>query len=360
MSVLSLAVSTQFAQSSINIDTEIPLTGITGLFGPSGAGKTSLLKGIAGINKHIAGRIVLASDVLLDSSNHINLAPEERNVVGVFQQDGLFPHLSVKDNLVFALKRSKNPKFGLNEVAEKTNILHLIERDTNTLSGGERQRVAIARALLAAPKLLILDEPVTALDKENKATILSLIKSVQQAFKLPMLYVSHNLEELQALADHLIVIEQGTIAAQGSTHQVIHLLNKSQLIEPQTSLTTTLADEPKDYGLLALNVNQKTKLYAVEASFACSPEQKMYRCYILARDISISTQPPTESSIVNQLAGTITHIEVSNHQVLLTIDADGQNFYSSISLFSLHKLKLVVGKAVYLQFKASAIRQLIS
>ncbi len=358
MSTLVVNITADYEHLLIDINLTIPLKGIVGIFGPSGSGKTTLLKAIAGLNKQVFGTIAIDDRQLLDSKSNTYVATEHRHITGVFQQDGLFPHLTVEENLTYAIKRRKTERLDLKSIIEHTKIGHLLDQNTTSLSGGERQKVAIARALLAEPTLLILDEPVTALDRASKANILRVIKTVQKEFEIPILYVSHNLEELQALSEKLIVISSGKIIEQGTTDEVIHKLNHSQLIDKQTSLTVTFVDSVNHFGLVELALNQQTSLYALDEVFS-KQKNTHYRCYILARDVSISINLPDQSSIVNQVAGLITDIEINGYQVLVTVKVQEQTFYASISSYSLEQLGLAIGTHVYLQFKASAIRQVI-
>jgi len=358
MNTLAVNINIPLPQQPLCIDIEFPLQGIIGIFGHSGSGKTSLLKAIAGINSTAIGTITLGGNSLQNSASNQFIKPENRHIVGVFQQDGLFPHLSVKQNLLYARKRCQKPTLDIEDIIARTGITQLLTQSIDSLSGGERQKVAIARALLAEPKLLILDEPVTALDKINRASILSLIKSLQRQYKLSILYVSHNLEEIQALAHRLVVISAGKVLHHGDTHQVIHELNHSELIDQQTSLNMSITHRNQAFGLAALSWGSDHHLLALDEHIA-GDNQQTIRCYILARDISVSTEEPAQSSIVNHVQGVISTIDIKEHQVLLTVECDGQNFYASISSYSLEKLSLACQSTVYLQFKASAIRQII-
>ena len=358
VTTLSLSITSNTDNIPLAINTDIPLQGIVGIFGHSGSGKTSLLKAIAGINTQLVGNISVNQQVLFDSKQKINLAIEQRNIVGVFQQDGLFEHLDVQGNLNFAIKRRITCQLSPEEIIEKTGISHLLKHKIHQLSGGERQRVALARAVLAEPKVLLLDEPVTALDKQSKAAILSMIKTLHTSFNIPILYVSHGLDELQALASHLLVIEQGKLINQGAVHQVIHQLNTSALIEPQTSLTLESSQAASQHGLTELTTSQGASLLVLDEHFN-DHSQAQYNAYILARDISLSIDEPKQSSIVNKLQANIENIEINDNQVLLSAMVGQQTFYALISAFSLEKLALVKGQTIYLQFKASAIRRLI-
>ncbi|WP_286265095.1 molybdenum ABC transporter ATP-binding protein [Thalassotalea atypica] len=356
MTALTLKLQSKFEQLHLDVELTITLQGITGIFGPSGSGKTSILKAISGVNKMVKGHIALGETVFLDSNRNVKLPTEQRRVTAVFQQDGLFSHLSVLQNLQYAVKRRKTHQIELNTIVKEAEIGSLLSQPVTLLSGGERQKVAIARALLAEPKLLILDEPVTALDRVNKLRILQLVKRLHIQFHIPILYVSHNLEEIQALADHLIVINKGQVVNHGKVHQVIHQLNHGEMIEQQTSLTVTRLNDDNQFGLIELKLSDDTSIFATDQHFI-DQSASTYRCYILARDISLSTSKPVGSSIVNHIEGSISAIETNKNQVLVTVQHQQHCFYVTISTFSLGKLKLAVSDSVFMQFKASAIRQ---
>jgi molybdate transport system ATP-binding protein len=430
----------QANQFSLSIKQTLFLQGITGIFGHSGSGKSTLLRAIAGLNKEITGEINLSrklsndqqeqsaqsKTILLDTGNNIFVSAEKRCTSLIFQDSRLFPHLSVRENLAFAIKRRKQTKqqvLDFDEIVSLTSLTLLLESSVHQLSGGEKQRVALARALLVQPSLLLLDEPLSALDQQSKTTLLQMLKDIQHKLKIPMLYVSHSLDEIQQLADNLLVLSQGEVFAYGAIHQVIHQLNhhqtsthslnKSPLIHQQTSLTLQLANKDQGeqgllseekhglttYQLLANNSNHDDGK-ALTKSTVLEGAQKIYlssttlrtkdpmpadelRCFILASDISLSVSQPNDSSIVNQLSGVISHIEENDHQVLVSVqcpidllNASSQSkltvvdneseanqqqvFFASISSFSLHKLALKVDQEIYLQFKASAIRTFIS
>lgn len=358
MSELTLNVTSDFEHFALDIKLTLPLQGIIGIFGHSGSGKTTLLKSIAGLTHAINGTITYNETTWFDSSLKVMVAPEHRQVMGVFQQDGLFPHLSVLQNLEYAVKRRKTSRIDTDSVIDSADIRYLLDKSTHALSGGERQKVAIARALLADPNVLILDEPVTALDRINKTKLLRLIKRLQKAFDIPILYVSHNLEEIQALADHVVVMSSGKVINQGPTHQVIHQLNHSALIEPQTSLNVQAVQSIMRFGLIELAIDDQLSIYGVNEDFHNDGNDHQ-RCFILAKDISVCRHSSGQSSIVNQVKGEITAIETNKHQALITVNVQQHTFYASISTYSLDKLALACGESLYLQFKASAIRQLI-
>ncbi len=189
---------------------------ICAIFGPSGSGKTSLLDFIAGLRRPDAGRIVLDGEPLFDSAAGIDLRPEQRRLGYLFQDGALFPHLSVRGNLRYGLRRRGGDGPAENEVVEVLGLGELLDRRPDALSGGEKQRVALGRALLSAPRLLMLDEPLASLDDELKRRILPFLSRTVQTFGVPMLYVSHSSTELRNLADRVILLEKGRISGEGA------------------------------------------------------------------------------------------------------------------------------------------------
>jgi molybdate transport system ATP-binding protein len=192
-------------------------SGITALFGPSGAGKTSVVNMVAGLMRPDAGRIAINGQCLFDSSRGIDLPPEKRRIGYVFQDGRLLPHLSVRANLVYGMRRTPaHLRFvQLEPVVELLGIGHLLQRRPAKLSGGEKQRVAIGRALLTSPALLLMDEPLASLDAVRKDEVLPFIMRLSRKFAIPILYVSHALDEIVALATHLVVLEDGRVLAAG-------------------------------------------------------------------------------------------------------------------------------------------------
>lgn len=362
MNKLSLNIEPTHSQFSLAINQSLSFTGIVGVFGHSGSGKTTLLRTIAGLNQKATGSVVFNDQVFLDSNNKINIKAENRHISMVFQQPRLFPHLNVEENLDYAIKRCQHSQLNKADIINLTNINALLNKNINQLSGGEQQKVALARAILSEPKLLLLDEPLSALDRKSKKELISLLKTVNNTLKLPMIYVSHSSEELQQLAEQLVVIEQGKIIEAGNVHQVFHQLNNTQLIKQQTSLTVKLEEISEQHGLVKLALG-KQYIFMSLAQLADEDRTALatsntLRCYIFASDISIATVEPVSSSIVNQLQAQIINISQNQSQVLITLKCQQQEFFASISTYSLDKLALSIKQKVYIQFKASAVRTL--
>ena len=362
MNHLTLNIESSKDPFSLAIQQHLSFSGIVGVFGHSGSGKTTLLRAIAGLDQEVKGIIAFNESILLDSENKQYIKAENRHISMVFQEPRLFPHLTVEGNLDFAIKRCQHSSLTKKDIIELTNIEALLTKNVTELSGGEQQKVALARALLSEPSLLLLDEPLSALDRQSKKELLTLLKTVHQQLNLPMIYVSHSSEELQQLAEQLVVIEQGKIIESGEVHQVFHQLNNTQLIKQQTSLSVNVVEVNNQHGLVKLAFDEQYIYMSInhltEEDKLTLAQYNSLRCYIFASDVSIATIEPTSSSIVNQLYGKIIKISQIQSQVLLTLTCQQQTFFASISSYSLDKLSLSSNQWVYIQFKASAVRTL--
>ncbi|WP_394174080.1 molybdenum ABC transporter ATP-binding protein [Thalassotalea litorea] len=384
MTVLDIGIRCERRSFQLNVNQQFELSGIHGIFGHSGSGKSTLLRCISGLEKSVRGHIVWDHKTLLNSADNCFVAAEKRRIAHVFQRSCLFPHMTVQENLTFAIKRRVKDTIPVAEIIELAGLKPLLSSKVTSLSGGEQQKVALARAILFEPDLLLLDEPLSALDRQNKRQLLSLIKRCHAHYKIPMLYVTHAIDELQQIATDMSVLERGELKLTGSVHNVIHQLNNSAMIEQQTSLSLTVAPQEAQAGGLTpllfsspANAGDKStahsKLYMLTTNLGDtakplqeqwrqqdSQEQQPLRCFILASDLSLCTQEPQNSSIVNQLQGEITAIEINNHQALVRVNVNEHPFFASISAFSVNTLNLAIGQTVYLQFKASAIKTLFT
>jgi molybdate transport system ATP-binding protein len=366
---LSLNFTIDYSPFSLQIEQTLTLQGITGVFGHSGSGKSTLLRAITGLEKVHHGNITLNDAYLITNTNgKISnfVKPEQRQIGLVFQDSRLFPHLNVLNNLKFSAKRCQNSRLNFNEIIKLTELESLLHKTIDELSGGQKQRVALARAILAEPKLLLLDEPLSALDRQAKASLLKLMLNIQNELQLPMLYVSHSLDELQQVCDKLLIMSHGKILAYGGIHQMIHQLNHNDnddFIHQQTSLSLPIITLNNGHGLAELRLNEQEKIYlpAFEGDLRQTQlGEQTLRCFILARDISITLTEPYDSSIVNHLLVKISDISTNGNKVLITAKSASsvkeQEFFVNISAFSQQKLALVIEQEVYLQFKAGAVR----
>lgn len=358
---LALAFKLTFNSFVISVEQEIHISAVTGVYGDSGSGKSTLLRIIAGLEQQAVGKISLNGKSLQDSAKKQYIKAEKRQIGLVFQDSRLFPHLSVYQNLAYGAKRQKNSQLSIEKVLTLTKLKSLQHQNVTQLSGGEKQRVSIARALLAEPKLLLLDEPFSALDKSTKSQMLTILKDIQQQLNLPMLYVSHSLSELQYIADQLIVVSAGKISAANPIHQAIHQLNNAEETSPKTSLSLTVAEHLPDYGLTRLSLpiaqDKTASIYLPLLEQTITPillGQKL-PCMIYARDISISITKPEHSSIVNHLPATIIEIQYGKTNALVTLKSGEQQFFAQISLWSKKRLALTIQSTVYIQFKANAV-----
>lgn len=366
MTTLNLDFNINYKAFKLTINQEINLNGITGVFGHSGSGKSTLLRAIAGLEKKLSGSIVLNEKALIDTSQNLYEKPEQRNISLVFQDSRLFPHLTVYENIKYAAKRCDNSQLDIIDILKLTELTKLADANVDDLSSGQKQRVALARALLTEPKLLLLDEPLSALDQVSKAKLLHLIIKIQQQLNLPILYVSHSIDELQQVCDNMLILSQGKVVNYGNIHHSIHQLNflsthapNEQLIHQQTSLSLPVVSNDNGQGLTVLALNEQ-EILLPSLSDQLTKNQRL-RCFILASDISICLTEPKNSTIVNNLSGSIdtiefTDIDKSTHSVLVTVMCSGQRFFVHISTYSQQKLSLYVGQPVYLQFKAGAVR----
>jgi len=366
MTQLNLDFSLNYKAFKFAINQTMDLTGITGIFGHSGSGKSTLLRAIAGLEKDINGSIVFDGKALIDTSKKLCVKPERRNISLVFQDSRLFPHLTVRDNLKYAAKRCVNSQLNITDILTLTELDQLADANVDDLSSGQKQRVALARALLTEPKLLLLDEPLSALDQLSKTKLLNLIVKVQQQLNIPILYVSHSVDELQQVCDNMLILSQGEVINYGNIHQTIHQLNflcaslpSEQLIHQQTSLSLPIISTDNGQGLMKLALADQEILFPRLPGKFIKAQQ--LRCFILASDISICLSEPQNSTIVNHLSGSISAIESSSidkatHSVLVTVVCSGQEFFVHISTFSQQKLALSINQPVYLQFKAGAVR----
>ena len=339
---------------------ETPARGFTALFGPSGCGKTTLLRCAAGLARFADGYFALGDDVWQDAAQ---FRPTYRRPIGVvFQEASLFAHLSVRRNLLYGHRRAvaqgANGEIRFDDVIELLGITHLLERSTRDLSGGERQRVAIGRALLSQPKLLLMDEPLSALDRLTKDDILPYLEKLHASLAVPVLYVTHDLGEVERLADHIVLIERGRVIASGLLTEVQGnpALPLARIPEAAVSLDARIEAHDTAYGL--------TKV-AVRGASLVLPEVagnigEIRRIRVGASDVSLARNAPAESSILNCLpARVLGHVVDERNQVNVSIglgrDGTGDKLLSRITRKSWDTLQLHVGSEVYAQIKGVAL-----
>ena len=341
---------------ALDVDMQLPERGVTALFGPSGSGKTTLLRCIAGLERAEGGLLRVKDKVWQDDTNFV---PAHHRQLGyVFQEASLFPHLSVQGNLEYGFKRISPGarKVQLEQVVEWLGLNKLIGRsDPSSLSGGERQRVAIGRALLTSPLLLLMDEPLSALDAASKQEIFPYLEKMHGELEIPVIYVSHSLDEVARLADHLVVLEQGRVIASGTLSETLSRLDLpiAHLGDASVVIEAKVAMHDEAYHL--------TRLDFSGGSLWVSKLERgpgtMVRARVLARDVSIATITPQGSSISNILAARITDIrdQGPDRMILRLAVGDEHILLSRITRRSCDKLGLATGMEVFAQVKSVAL-----
>ncbi|ETX10675.1 hypothetical protein MUS1_13910 [Marinomonas ushuaiensis DSM 15871] len=356
---LNISISQQtLGQSnfSLSLDIQIPNSGVTALFGPSGSGKTTLLRCIAGLDKHLQSNISLNGEVW--QSDSISLPSHRRPIGYVFQEANLFPHLTAGENLDFAIKRADKTQavISYSDVVSLMEIEPLLSQYPTQLSGGERQRIAIARALLIQPKLLLMDEPLAALDETLKQEILPYLEQLCHSANIPIIYVSHSLDEVIRLADHMIVLDKGSVIEEGETQALLGKLSTSFARHQDASVVVSgiVVKQENEWGLSWLEIGNQT------IGFKQGKETlgDTLRLRIQSKDVSLSLSEQEGSSILNRLQVIIDDMEQDPKDpgmMMVRLLADKTPILAKITTLSAHKLKLSKGQKVIAQIKSVAL-----
>jgi molybdate transport system ATP-binding protein len=353
--MLEVKAKRQFGAFALDVEFSATASGITALFGRSGSGKTLTVNALAGLARPAEGRIAIGGNVLFDSRRGIDLPPEQRRLGYVFQDGRLFPHMSVRRNLAYGMPRQAAANgIEFDHVVALLGLETFLERRPRELSGGEKQRVAIGRALLAAPRLLLMDEPLAALDSARKAEILPYIERLRDELGLPVVYVSHAMDEIVRLADTVVLMSDGRVIAVGSVESVMSRLDLRPMTgryEAGAVLNTTVDSHDEKFALTELAfAGRRMSVPRVEV-----PVGSRLRVRVRARDVSISLHAPQALSILNVFPGKIVEVgEDDGPQIDLLLDV-GTPLWARITKRSYHELGLGVGKSVYALIKAVAI-----
>ncbi len=347
---LSLDISLALESFSLNVAHEFPARGITAIFGASGAGKSTLFRIIAGLEPRATGRVAFGEEIW--QSGQKSVPPFKRAAGLVFQDARLFAHLSVEGNLKFAARRSRSTRF--EAVVKTLDLQPLLARKTNDLSGGERQRVAIGRTLLSAPRLLLMDEPLAALDHSRKARLLPYIARLPEAFDLPILYITHSVEEVTRLADRMLVLSKGQVLAAGKVSATLARLDIAEAsgkFEAGSVVQARVIAQDERFHLTELCVaGQKMSMPA--SNLAIGAELPLR---IRARDVAVARQKPSGVSIRNILSGVIKEIieepDTAFAELLIDIGA-GQHLRARITRASVFELDLALGHEVFALIKS--------
>ena len=331
-------------------------SGVTALFGPSGAGKTSIVNMVAGLARPDSGRIAVNGLCLFDSARGVDLPPERRRIGYVFQDGRLLPHLSVKSNLTYGMRLTPADRrfVDVDGVVDLLGIGHLLDRRPARLSGGEKQRVAIGRALLTSPAMLLMDEPLASLDASRKAEVLPFIMRLSRKFAIPILYVSHSLDEILNLADHLVILDGGRAAASGD---LAELLSRPELqgrlgSEDIGAVIETVVDDAIDgSGLTRLRFGERLlNVPAIDV-----PHGTPVRVRIAARHVAIALEAPANTSFQNVFSGRIDAV-LDKGDIFVDIRLDiGCPLWARITRRSFASLGLKQGQSVVAMIKSVAL-----
>jgi molybdate transport system ATP-binding protein len=342
---------------ALDVSISSPQRGVTALFGASGSGKTTALRCIAGLARAEDGYVALDDECWQDESRGRFVPPHERACGYVFQEASLFLHLSVRRNLEYARSRASvaATPMSFDHTVEMLGLAPLLERSTERLSGGERQRVAIGRALLTNPRLLLMDEPLASLDAARKGEILYYIERLRDDLGIPIVYVSHAIDEVVRLADTLVVMSAGKTLASGSVAEISSRLDLRPHLgrfEAGAVIEATVTEHDLAYGLTRLSFDGG-EIYAPDVE--ALPGEKL-RLRIRARDVSLALARPREASFLNVLAGVVAEIgEAKGASVEVAVALGGNRIVARITRKSVDALSLAPGKPVYALVKSVAI-----
>lgn len=339
---------------TLDVDLRLPGRGITALFGHSGSGKTTLLRLIAGLARAEKGLLIFRGQVWQDEGNWL---PTHRRPLGyVFQDANLLEHLSVAGNLQYGAKRSRGRQVNLDAAIELLGIGHLLERKPAQLSGGEGQRVAIARALSTGPSLLLMDEPLASLDLARKQEILPYLDRLHRELAIPVLYVSHAPDEVALLADHLVVMAEGRVVADGPLAETLARTDLPIRLGKEAGVVVeaVIVERDSAWQLLRLGFAAGNSLWCRDSG---QPIGSRIRARVLARDVAISQSRPQDSSVQNLLAGRIEAIADDEHPglALVRVQVGETPFLARLTRRAVAELALTPDREVWVQVKTVAL-----
>ncbi|QXB58036.1 molybdenum ABC transporter ATP-binding protein ModC [Pantoea agglomerans] len=350
--MLSLNVMQQQGDHVLEVDLQIPAKGITTIFGVSGAGKTSLINAISGLTQPQRGRIQLHDRLLFDAEQKIALPPEKRRIGYVFQDARLFPHYRVRGNLQYGMAPKMKAQF--DSLVSLLGLEVLLPRFPLSLSGGEKQRVAIGRALLTAPDMLLLDEPLASLDLPRKRELMPYLQKLAKQVDIPMLYVSHSLEEILQLADNVLVLDAGKVKAFGPLERVWSSSAMRPWL-PVSELTSVLRvqvlEQHPDYPMTALSLGDQH----IWVSRVNQPVKTPLRIRIASADVSLALQPPQHSSIRNILPAQVVELLEVGDQVEVKLRIGISELWARITPWARDELGIRPDQWLYAQIKSVSV-----
>ena len=357
--LISAKLNINYEDFQLKAELNLPSRGVTVLFGHSGCGKTTCLRAIAGLVRVEQGEVRVNSEQWQSWDGKVFLPTFERRIGYVFQEPSLFPHLNVDQNLAYAEKRVKTQPtlFKRDSILPLLGINTLLNRYPSQLSGGEKQRVAIARALLTQPQLLLMDEPLSALDHARKEEFLPYLERLQRVWDLPIIYVTHSVQELTRLADHIVLFNQGSIIASGGAQQVMSDAQFSHLFgeEMGSVFDTVVKSRCEKYAMTELSCDDVT--FYVPGETVNTGERQ--RCRILASDVGIALDEPVSTTVLNRLRAKIIEIEsksIQSGEALVVLElVNQQRLLARVTVKSLHELDLQRDQRVWALIKAVTI-----
>lgn len=350
--MLSLNFMQQQGDHQLEVDLQIPAKGITAIFGVSGAGKTSLINAISGLTQPQRGRIELNERLLFDAEQKIALPPEKRRIGYVFQDARLFPHYRVRGNLQYGMAPSMKAQF--DSLVSLLGLEALLSRFPLSLSGGEKQRVAIGRALLTAPDMLLLDEPLASLDLPRKRELMPYLQKLAKQVDIPMLYVSHSLDEILHLADNVLVLDAGKVKAFGPLERVWSSSAMRPWL-PVSELTSVLRvqvlEQHPDYPMTALSLGDQH----IWVSRVNQPVKTPLRIRIASSDVSLALQPPQHTSIRNILPAQVVELLEVGDQVEVKLRIGISELWARITPWARDELGIRPEQWLYAQIKSVSV-----
>lgn len=347
---MSLDVDVDHRRGSFRLQARFTAApGLTALFGRSGSGKTSLVNIVGGLIRPDRGRIAVDGQTLVDTERGVFVPAHRRRIGYVFQDSRLFPHLSVRRNLLYGrwfARGDGGATADLGAVVELLGIGHLLERDPDSLSGGEKQRVAIGRALLARPRLVLMDEPLASLDESRRSEILPYIERLRDEAGVPILYVSHSVAEVARLATTVVIMSEGTVTAVGPVQDILPMADAT---DGGAVLEARIVRHDETFHLSVLeSVAGELQVPRLDA-----PAGAHVRAYIRSRDVMISLQRPEDISALNVMAGRIASITpTANAQADIRLDCSGAVLLARVTAKSVDRLALAPGRPVYAVVKS--------
>lgn len=341
----------------LDVDLDLPGTGLTALFGHSGCGKTTLLRCMAGLQA-ADGTMNVNGDEWQNEGERNGRPVHQRPLAYVFQETGLFPHLSVKQNLMYGYKRipKSERQISFYQATEWLGLAHLLGRMPKKLSGGERQRVAIARALLTSPRLLLMDEPLSALDQASKQEIMRYLETLRDNLAIPILYVSHSTTEVARLADHIVMMDKGQVVAVGPLQQIMARTDQPFGLEEDAGviIDAVISELDAQWHLCRADFAGGHLWLRADEGLAVG---QTIRLQVLARDISLALSEQIDQSIQNLIPATVDEVvaDISPGTSMIRLLAGPTPFLSRLTTRALHTLAIEHGQQVWMQVKSVAI-----